>query len=253
LLAGDQLTVEYSTTATNPLQSGTYALSGQLTDTSTNSNYQASFVEGSLVVSSAPPGGGDLPDQNIQPRPTVLVPAAAPISRLTDAQIIGWGLGNTVRVQIGNKKAKLYKVSNRKIEFRIPRLLSGNHDIVLVGADGSSKVWKSKLRITGTIPNRPVSMEFPGFTGGSSYISSQMNRTMVRFLRDNRLFFSTVRCVGVTDGPFIPELDGPLAKNRAKAACRIAKSLGYKVVGRSTINATYFDPRLRKAIFTLGN
>ena len=253
LLAGDQLTMEYSTTATNPLQSGTYTLSGALTDSSTNRNYQATFVDGSLAVSSSSSGGGGSPDPNLLPRPTILLPAVAPISRLTDAQITGRGLGDIVRVQIGNKKAKLYKVTNRKIEFRIPRLLSGNHDIVLVAADGSSKVWQSKLRITGSVPSGPVTREFPGFKGGSSYISREMNRSMERFLRDNLFFFSTVRCIGMTDGPFIPELDGPLAENRAKAACRLAKSLGYQVTGRSSINANHFDPRLRKAIVTLGN
>jgi hypothetical protein len=75
---------------------------------------------------------------------------------------------------------------------------------------------------------------------------------MTKFLKLNKSKYSTVECVGYTDGPFVRRLDVPLSVSRAKVSCNLAKQLGYEVVSRSYVNMETPGAKLRKVRIILG-
>lgn len=253
LFESESLTIVFSTTSSNPLVAGTYSLGATLQSNAVTENYEVTFVPGTLSVNAV--ASRPTPPQSpvVVPNVNMIMPASAPLASLTSARIFGIHLGDVTQIKVGPKRAKLYRVGDTSIDFRIPKLLPGNYAIELTHKDGRVHSWDSRITITGTIPKKPLTREFPGFGLASHVLTDSLESKLRKFFRSNRVKYSTIRCVGMTDGPFIPEIDGPLAVKRANVACEMAKSFGFRVVGRSSINGTSYNPMDRKAILTLGN
>jgi surface protein len=253
LFESESLTIVFSTTSSNPLVAGTYSLGATLQSNAVTDNYEVTFVPGTLSVNAV--ASRPTPPQSpvVVPNVNMIMPASAPLASLTSARIFGIHLGDVTQIKVGPKRAKIYRVGDTSIDFRIPKLLPGNYAIELTHKDGRVHSWDSRITITGTIPKKPLTREFPGFGLASHVLTDSLESKLRKFFRSNRVKYSTIRCVGMTDGPFIPEIDGPLAVKRANVACEMAKSFGFRVVGRSSINGTSYNPMDRKAILTLGN
>lgn len=186
------------------------------------------------------------------PNPMVLNPVNAKPNVRTKATITGQNLANVVRVRIGGKTVKVVAATQTTLNFRIPKLKPGRYDILLVMRDGTTQRWENQVRITGRSASATVSREFRGFTAGSSRITPAMKRAITKYLNDNKARFSTIECVGYTDGPFVRRTDVPLSMNRAKVVCNLARSLGYEVVSRSYVNERTPGAQLRKVKLILG-
>ena len=201
----------------------------------------------------APQSGsiGNFPTSTL-PTPSKISPSKAKPNTRTDAVITGQNLNNVVKVQIGGKTVKVRSITGTSLKFRIPKLKPGRYDILLIMRDGSVQRWQNSLRITGKSSSGVKSQTFIGFAVNSYKMPSPMRQSIRRFLTDNKAKFSTVECVGYTDGPFVKRVDVPLSMNRAKVACNLAKSLGYKIESTSYVNLNSPGASKRKVKLILG-
>lgn len=185
-------------------------------------------------------------------KPMVLSPAKAPIDKFTSATITGENLSRVKGLTIGGKNAAVISQSDSKLEIRIPKLKAGTYDILLLLDDGTTLRWQSPLTVGSGKAMRPRSKTFASFSAGSFKMPSSIRNSITKFLKANKGKYSTVECVGYTDGPFVRRLDVPLAMNRARVACGVANNLGYKVVSRSYVNEDKPGSKLRRVKLILG-
>lgn len=189
---------------------------------------------------------------NAMPVPQSISPSVARPNIRTQATITGENLAGVVRIRIGGKTVNAVTASATTLNFKIPRLKPGLYDILLVMRDGSTQRWENRLRIRGKADSANISKVFPGFAAGSSRITPAMNREITRFLNANKARFSTIECVGYTDGPFVRRTDVPLSMDRARVTCELARSFGYEVVSRSYVNERVPGAQLRRVKLILG-
>jgi surface protein len=186
------------------------------------------------------------------PQPLSISPFNAAPYKRTPAVITGTGLGDVVEIRIGKKTVRKVTATDTTVSFRIPKLKPGRFDILLVMKDGTILRWEQPLRIMGKIAGKTRNQSFAGFTAGSYQLSATLQRSIRQYLVANRAKYKVIECVGYTDGPFVRRTDVPLAMNRARIACNLAKSLGYQVVSRSYVNEQTPGPQNRRVKLILG-
>jgi surface protein len=213
-------------------------------------NCSAGSVTGSLSVDPASAGFSSYVPT---PRPTSIVPSDVPEDKAAEVQILGSSLKEVVEIQIGGKTIKPTRTSDGSITFLVPALPKGVYDIFLVMSDGSTLRWESKFTVGNPGVVKVKSKTFASFAAGSFVIPKTMKKAIEKFLKKNDSKYSTVECIGYTDGPFIRRLDVPLSINRARAVCNFANNLGYKIESKTYVNEVTPGAKLRRVKLVLGN
>lgn len=222
-------------------------------------------MDGNCAIESAPKaltvaagssqgGGQGSPGSSasLVPSPGKISPFNAPPNKRTAVEITGANLADVAQVKIGNKTVKKVVASDGSLKFKLPKLKPGKYDILLVMSDGTTLRWEKAVRITGKIVGKTKSKTFASFAAGSYKLTPSMKKAIRGYLQSQKAAFSSIECVGYTDGPLVRRVDVPLSINRARVACDFAKKLGYTVISRSFVNERTPGAELRRVKLILG-
>lgn len=189
---------------------------------------------------------------NIGPDQLTLTPNQIPAKTSPKAVIEGINLDQVLTIRIGGKNVKILSITKNRIEIQLPKLPKGKYDVIFGLDNRTTMRWEIPLTVGDGVGKATVSKTFASFRAGSSAMTKSIRSGITKFLKANKSKYSTVECVGYTDGPFVRRLDVPLSINRAKVACSLAAKLGYKVVSRSYVNEKVPGSKLRKVKLILG-
>jgi hypothetical protein len=190
-------------------------------------NSAAGFTDVSFVISAPPASsgggaGGNVVEVKASPKVTEVSKKRVVGTRPTAIELVGQDLKKVSQIRVGSKTLPVVIADDEKLNFVLPTLASGTYQVELVHEDSLIAVAQT---ITVVAPTIAVS----NFAGNSAKLTSQKIKT----IRSAVSLYSdagSLTCIGSTSGAKATRFDVVLARQRAFAACNLAKKINPSLV-----------------------
>lgn len=190
-------------------------------------NSAAGFTDVSFVISAPPASsgggaGGNVVEVKASPKVTEVSKKRVVGTRPTAIELVGQDLKKVSQIRVGSKTLPVVIADDEKLNFVLPTLASGTYQVELVHEDSLIAVAQS---ITVVAPTIAVS----NFAGNSAKLTSQKIKTISNAVS---LYSGagSLTCIGSTSGAKATRFDVVLARQRAFAACNLAKKINPSLV-----------------------
>ena len=187
-------------------------------------NSAAGFTDVSFVISAPPAsgGGGNVVETKTSPKVTEVSKKRVIGTRPTAIELVGQDLKKVSQIRVGSKTLPVVVADDEKLNFVLPTLASGTYQVELVHED-------SLIAVAHTITVVAPKIAVTNFAGDSAKLTSQKIKT----IRNAVSLYSgagALTCIGSTSGAKATRFDIVLARQRAFAACNLAKKINPSLV-----------------------